>query len=111
MPCCCCRGFCYFNNVAIAAKQLLARSVKRILIVDWDVHHGNGTQQVFYADPRVLYISLHRHDNGMFFPGTCHATRWLCVHLLIVVQTELLPVTGALLLLATSLLLSYGVCV
>lgn len=57
--------------MAIAAKQLLKRlQLKRILIVDWDVHHGNSTQQAFYADPRVLYISLHRHDNGFFFPGT-----------------------------------------
>ncbi|THD23886.1 HDAC4 [Fasciola hepatica] len=42
----------------------------RVLIVDWDVHHGNGTQTVFYNDPTVLYISLHRHDDGGFFPGT-----------------------------------------
>ncbi|XP_018650639.1 putative histone deacetylase 4, 5 [Schistosoma mansoni] len=42
----------------------------RILIVDWDIHHGNGTQTVFYTDPTVLYISLHRHDEGGFFPGT-----------------------------------------
>lgn len=65
------RGFCYFNSIAIATKQLLNRQqIKRILIVDWDVHHGNSTQQIFYADPRVLYISLHRHDGGFFFPGT-----------------------------------------
>ncbi|XP_041038416.1 histone deacetylase 4-like isoform X2 [Carcharodon carcharias] len=64
-------GFCFFNSVAIAAKQLLQKSnAKKILIVDWDVHHGNGTQQVFYSDPSVLYISLHRHDNGNFFPGS-----------------------------------------
>jgi histone deacetylase 4/5 len=65
------RGFCYFNSIAIAAKQLLSKhSLKRILILDWDVHHGNSTQQIFYADPRVLYISLHRHEQGNFFPGT-----------------------------------------
>lgn len=65
------RGFCYFNSVAVAAKLLLSQlHVTRILIVDWDVHHGNSTQQLFYTDPRVLYISLHRHDNGHFFPGT-----------------------------------------
>lgn len=64
-------GFCFFNSVAVAAKLLLSRlHLTRILIVDWDVHHGNSTQQVFYTDPRVLYISLHRHDNGHFFPGT-----------------------------------------
>ena len=65
------RGFCYFNSIAVAAKLLLSRlRLTRILIVDWDVHHGNSTQQLFYADPRVLYISLHRHDDGNFFPGT-----------------------------------------
>ncbi|XP_072105305.1 histone deacetylase 4-like isoform X5 [Mobula birostris] len=64
-------GFCFFNSVAIAAKQLqLKMNMQKILIVDWDVHHGNGTQQVFYSDPSVLYISLHRHDDGNFFPGS-----------------------------------------
>ncbi|XP_040281805.1 histone deacetylase 7 isoform X2 [Bufo bufo] len=64
-------GFCFFNSVAIAAKQLQQRlNVRKILIVDWDVHHGNGTQRVFYRDPNVLYISLHRHDDGNFFPGS-----------------------------------------
>ncbi|XP_051562022.1 histone deacetylase 4-like isoform X3 [Myxocyprinus asiaticus] len=64
-------GFCYFNSVAIAAKLLQQRlNVRRILIVDWDVHHGNGTQQAFYDDPNVLYISLHRYDDGNFFPGS-----------------------------------------
>uniref|UniRef100_A0A3P8YPJ1 Histone deacetylase n=1 Tax=Esox lucius TaxID=8010 RepID=A0A3P8YPJ1_ESOLU len=64
-------GFCYFNSVAIAAKQLQQKlSASKILIVDWDVHHGNGTQEVFYNDPSVLYISLHRYDDGNFFPGS-----------------------------------------
>ncbi|KPP73101.1 hypothetical protein Z043_107842, partial [Scleropages formosus] len=64
-------GFCFFNSVAIAAKQLQQKlSVSKILIVDWDVHHGNGTQEVFYNDPSVLYISLHRYDDGNFFPGS-----------------------------------------
>uniref|UniRef100_A0A8C7CWX2 Histone deacetylase n=1 Tax=Oncorhynchus kisutch TaxID=8019 RepID=A0A8C7CWX2_ONCKI len=64
-------GFCYFNSVAIAAKLLQQRlSVSKILIVDWDVHHGNGTQQAFYSDPNVLYLSLHRYDDGNFFPGS-----------------------------------------
>uniref|UniRef100_A0A3P8PUD4 Histone deacetylase n=1 Tax=Astatotilapia calliptera TaxID=8154 RepID=A0A3P8PUD4_ASTCA len=64
-------GFCYFNSVAIAAKQLQHKlSVSKILIVDWDVHHGNGTEEVFYNDPSVLYISLHRYDDGNFFPGS-----------------------------------------
>ncbi|CAB1329868.1 unnamed protein product [Coregonus sp. 'balchen'] len=61
-------GFCYFNSVAIAAKQLQQKlSANKILI---DVHHGNGTQEVFYNDPSVLYISLHRYDDGNFFPGS-----------------------------------------
>uniref|UniRef100_A0A3Q2KRI5 Histone deacetylase n=1 Tax=Equus caballus TaxID=9796 RepID=A0A3Q2KRI5_HORSE len=64
-------GFCYFNSVAIAAKLLQQRlNVSKTLIVDWDVHHGNGTQQAFYNDPNVLYISLHRYDDGNFFPGS-----------------------------------------
>ncbi|XP_044287049.1 histone deacetylase 7 isoform X3 [Varanus komodoensis] len=64
-------GFCFFNSVAIAARQLQQKAkIGKILIVDWDVHHGNGTQQVFYRDPNVLYISLHRHDDGNFFPGS-----------------------------------------
>nr|XP_039325843.1 histone deacetylase 4 isoform X2 [Saimiri boliviensis boliviensis] len=64
-------GFCYFNSVAVAAKLLQQRlSVSKILIVDWDVHHGNGTQQAFYSDPSVLYVSLHRYDDGNFFPGS-----------------------------------------
>ncbi|XP_067355997.1 histone deacetylase 4-like isoform X3 [Channa argus] len=64
-------GFCYFNSVAIAAKLLQQRlNVNKILIVDWDVHHGNGTQQAFYDDPNVLYMSIHRYDDGNFFPGS-----------------------------------------
>ncbi|XP_056129678.1 histone deacetylase 7-like isoform X2 [Lampris incognitus] len=66
-------GFCFFNSVAIAAKQLQQKlNVSKILIVDWDVHHGNGTQEAFYDDPSVLYVSLHRYDNGNFFPGSGH---------------------------------------
>jgi acetoin utilization deacetylase AcuC-like enzyme len=61
-------GFCIFNNVAIAAKSALSSlSINRILIVDFDVHHGNGTQDAFYADPRVLYFSTHEYP---FYPGT-----------------------------------------
>ncbi|XP_026203259.1 histone deacetylase 7-like isoform X3 [Anabas testudineus] len=66
-------GFCFFNSVAIAAKQLQQKlNVSKILIVDWDIHHGNGTQEAFYNDPSVLYISLHRYDGGNFFPGSGH---------------------------------------
>jgi acetoin utilization deacetylase AcuC-like enzyme len=61
-------GFCLFNNVAIGAAHLRARhGLERVLIVDWDVHHGNGTQHSFARDPSVLYISTHRHP---FYPGT-----------------------------------------
>lgn len=61
-------GFCLFNNVAIAAKHLQASGrAERILIVDWDVHHGNGTQDVFYEDPSVYYLSIHQSPH---YPGT-----------------------------------------
>ncbi|XP_071196168.1 histone deacetylase 5-like isoform X3 [Salvelinus alpinus] len=64
-------GFCFFNSVAITAKLLQQKlGVSKILIVDWDIHHGNGTQQAFYNDPNVLYISIHRYDDGNFFPGS-----------------------------------------
>ncbi len=62
-------GFCFFNNVAIGARYALRKfSLQRVLIVDWDVHHGNGTQNSFYEDPQVLYFSAHRY--GFFYPGT-----------------------------------------
>ena len=61
-------GFCVFNNVAIAARYLQRKhGLARILIADWDVHHGNGTQEAFYSDPTVLYVSVHRYP---FYPGT-----------------------------------------
>ena len=63
-------GFCIFNNAAIAAKYACeSHAMKRVLIVDWDVHHGNGIQNIFYEADNVLYISLHRYDHGTFFPG------------------------------------------
>ncbi|MFC2042402.1 histone deacetylase, partial [Chloroflexota bacterium] len=61
-------GFCLFNNVAIAAKYALAKfNLESILIIDFDVHHGNGTQEVFYDNPQVLYISTHQSNH---YPGT-----------------------------------------
>jgi acetoin utilization deacetylase AcuC-like enzyme len=60
-------GFCLFNNVAVAAAAALARGLERVAIIDFDVHHGNGTQHSFEADPRVLYVSSHAHP---FYPGT-----------------------------------------
>lgn len=61
-------GFCLFNNVAIVARHLqVRRGVGRVLIVDWDVHHGNGSQHTFYDDPSVMYISLHQYP---FYPGS-----------------------------------------
>jgi len=61
-------GFCIFNNVAVAAKFALAKfDFSRVLIADFDVHHGNGTQDAFYADPEVLYFSTHEYP---FYPGT-----------------------------------------
>jgi acetoin utilization deacetylase AcuC-like enzyme len=63
-------GFCLFNNIALAAHHArTAHGLKRILIVDWDVHHGNGTQDIFYEDPEVLFFSIHRFGMG-FYPGT-----------------------------------------
>lgn len=60
-------GFCLLNNVAVAAASARAHGAERVAIVDWDVHHGNGTQEMFYADPSVLYVSLHQSP---FYPGT-----------------------------------------
>jgi acetoin utilization deacetylase AcuC-like enzyme len=61
-------GFCIFNNVAIAARFALNKfNLNRVLIVDFDVHHGNGTQDAFYTDPKVLYFSTHQYP---FYPGT-----------------------------------------
>ena len=65
-------GFCIFNNVPIAAKvcmQDYPEICRKVLILDWDVHHGNGIQNMFYSDPNVLYISLHVYRNGDFYPG------------------------------------------
>jgi acetoin utilization deacetylase AcuC-like enzyme len=60
-------GFCLLNNVAIAARAALAAGARRVAIVDWDVHHGNGTQEAVESDPRILFISLHQWP---LYPGT-----------------------------------------
>jgi acetoin utilization deacetylase AcuC-like enzyme len=63
-------GFCLFNNIALAADRARAAlGVNRVLIIDWDVHHGNGTQDVFFTDPSVMFLSIHRYGHG-FYPGT-----------------------------------------
>jgi acetoin utilization deacetylase AcuC-like enzyme len=65
-------GFCFYNNVAVAAARARAGGVDRVAIVDFDVHHGNGTQEIFYADAGVLFVSTHQHP---FYPGTGAATQ------------------------------------
>jgi acetoin utilization deacetylase AcuC-like enzyme len=60
-------GFCLFNNVAVAAASARARGAARVAVVDFDVHHGNGTQHMFESDPSVLYVSTHQFP---FYPGT-----------------------------------------
>jgi acetoin utilization deacetylase AcuC-like enzyme len=61
-------GFCFFNNVAVGAMYALTRfQLRRVLVIDFDVHHGNGTQKAFYTSPEVLYVSTHQHPH---YPGT-----------------------------------------
>jgi acetoin utilization deacetylase AcuC-like enzyme len=60
-------GFCLYNNVAAAAAHALTLGMERVIVMDYDVHHGNGTQWIFYDDPRVLYVSTHQYP---FYPGT-----------------------------------------
>jgi hypothetical protein len=55
-------GFCFFNNAAVAARAVQEAGAQRVLILDWDVHHGNGTQHIFEHDDSVMYMSLHRYD-------------------------------------------------
>ena len=67
-------GFCLLNNLAVAARQLLAQGCQRVLIVDWDVHHGDGTQQAFLDEERVLFFSVHRRGHNIFpFKGRAAA--------------------------------------
>lgn len=67
------RGFCYFNNVAVAVRQ----ADRHALILDIDGHHGNGTQEIFYGDDRVTYVSLHRHPH---YPGTGYVSEGNCLN-------------------------------
>jgi acetoin utilization deacetylase AcuC-like enzyme len=63
-------GFCFFNNVAIAARYLQKQhAIERIVIIDWDVHHGNGTQYMFDKDPTIYFVSFHQ-DPSSCYPGT-----------------------------------------
>lgn len=70
----CLTGFCVYNNVAIAAYYARKHhNLKKILVFDWDVHHGDSTQQIFENDPDLLFISLHKYQQGGFFPGNSGA--------------------------------------
>ena len=64
-------GFCFFNNAALAARVAMdaPHNLTRVCIFDWDIHHGDGTQSMFYEDKRLLYVSLHRSDNLTFYPN------------------------------------------
>src|SRR4030067_273382 len=67
-------GFCLLNNAAIAARHLQAKhGVSKVMIIDWDVHHGNGTQSIFWEDPSVFYFSIHENP-AFLYPGT--GRRW-----------------------------------
>jgi acetoin utilization deacetylase AcuC-like enzyme len=71
----CAMGFCLFNNVAMAVKVALdVAQLSRVFVLDWDVHHGNGTQNMFLDDPRVLFYSVHRFDHGTFYPCSTDAS-------------------------------------
>jgi len=76
-------GFCFFDNVAIAARTCQADygdKCRKILIIDWDVHHGNGIQKAFEWDPNVLYVSIHvfRDEGGLFYPGSEYGNHKHC---------------------------------
>ena len=62
-------GFCFLNNVVMACHQLKKQGAKRIAILDWDVHHGDSSQKLTFADPSILYLSLHKFNKGAFYPG------------------------------------------
>jgi acetoin utilization deacetylase AcuC-like enzyme len=62
-------GFCIFNNVAVGARYLQHRfGVKKVLILDYDIHQGDGTHRIFYSDPSIVFLTVHRHDHGSYYP-------------------------------------------
>lgn len=73
-------GFCLFNNVSVAVRTTMQNhpEIKRVLILDWDVHHGNGTQTAFLSEPNVLFISIHRYENATFYPGSTYGNLDQC---------------------------------
>ena len=82
-------GFCLFNNIAVGAAQALARGIERVAIVDFDVHHGNGTQDIFWREPHVLYASTHQWP---LYPGTGARTETGCGN---IVNAPLPPGAGS----------------
>ncbi|CAH8494399.1 unnamed protein product [Schistosoma turkestanicum] len=74
-----CMGFCFFNNIAVGARHAQqVYGLERIAIIDWDVHHGNGTAEIFADDPNILYISVHRFDHGRYFPNSDFSSSQFC---------------------------------
>ena len=70
-------GFCYLNNIAIAVARILQTGIGKVVILDFDCHHGNGTEQIFHGDPRVLFVSLHQSP---CYPGTGLVSRGNCLN-------------------------------
>ncbi|TNV78176.1 hypothetical protein FGO68_gene13176 [Halteria grandinella] len=72
------QGFCFFNNAAVAAQHLIDEyGLKKVLIFDWDVHFGDGTSKIFYKSDQVLYVSIHRYDQGQFYPGEVGSPKYI----------------------------------